>query len=92
MYTFGEPTMQFVEDYANSLTRARGNAYRRAVSMFKKWCVDGKDPERRERRVDEIDEYALDYMKKSRKKAHKKVRKERSYIYRESHSLMYGEQ
>lgn len=92
MYIFGEPTMQFVEDYAKSLTRTRGNLYMRSVIMFKKWCVDGKDPARRERRVDEIDEYALEYMKKSRKKVQKKVHKERSYIYRDSHSLMYGGQ
>lgn len=94
MYMFGEPTMQFVEDYTKGLTRTRGNLYMRSVIMFKKWCVDGKDPVRRERRVDEIDEYALVYEKDSHKKRHKKVRKkvskERAYIYRDSHSVMFG--
>lgn len=86
--------MQFVEDYTKGLTRTRGNLYMRSVIMFKKWCVDGKDPVRRERRVDEIDEYALVYEKDSHKKRHKKVRKkvskERAYIYRDSHSVMFG--
>ncbi|MGI6040983.1 MAG: hypothetical protein ACOYBH_02005 [Candidatus Alectryocaccobium sp.] len=94
MYFFGEPTMQSVEDYIKGLTRTRGNMYMRSVIMFKKWCVDGKDPVRRERRVNEIDEYALVYEKDSHKKRHKKVRKkvskERAYIYRDSHSVMFG--
>lgn len=90
MYFFGEPTMQAVEDYIKGLTRTRGNLYMRSVIMFKKWCVDGKDPVRRERRVNEIDEYALVYEKDSHKKRHKKVHKERAYIYRDSHSVMFG--
>ena len=79
MYIFGEPTMQAVEDYIKGLTRTRGNLYMRSVIMFKKWCVDGKDPVRRER-----------YEKDSHKKRHKKVHKERAYIYRDSHSVMFG--
>ncbi len=84
MYMFGEPTRQSVEDYANSLTRARGNAYRRAVSIFKKWCITGKDPKRRKH--SEIDIDAFDY------DMDKKESKEKAYIYRDSHSLMYGGQ
>lgn len=86
MYFFGEPTMQAVEDYVKGLTRTRGNLYMRSVIMFKKWCVDGKDPVRRERRVDEIDEYALEYMKKSRKKVRKKVRR-KDHIFTETRTV-----
>ena len=124
MYMFGEPTKQFVEDYANGLTRARGNAYRRAVSIFKGWCITGKEPKRRKHSEIDIDAFdydidafdydidafdydidafdydidafdydmdAFDYdMDAFDYDMDKKESKEKAYIYRDSHSLMYG--